>query len=260
VSDLIETLMSEASELAQAAGAVTLEAFRASALSVEIKADGTEVTSADRDAEHLIREEIKLRYPDHSILGEEEDDLIGDANLTWIVDPIDGTKGFVRGVPLYTTLLAVADELGPMVGVIHVPVLGSTLVAGRGMGCWLDGKRCKVSDRNNLNGALVNTSSYETFSSSALLALKASGAQMRAWGDAFGYYLVATGRSEAMIDPVCSPWDLAPMPVILEEAGGQFSNIEGGGSFQLDAPPDSISGLGTNRSIHNDLIEVMGSQ
>ena len=117
MSDLIETLMSEASELAQAAGAVTLEAFRASALSVEIKADGTEVTSADRDAEHLIREVIKLRYPDHSILGEEEDDLIGDANLTWIVDPIDGTKGFVRGVPLYTTLLAVADELGPMVGV-----------------------------------------------------------------------------------------------------------------------------------------------
>lgn len=255
----LEGLLTEASELAQAAGSLTLDWFRRSGLEIDSKVDGSEVTDADRSAERFIREELQRRHPSHSIIGEEQGGLFEPGNMTWIIDPIDGTRGFVRGVPLYTTLLAVADDSGPLVGVIHVPVLNSTVAAARGMGCWHDGQRCSVSTVSDLDGALVNTSSYDTFSDSALIALKTSNALMRTWGDAFGYYLVATGQAEAMIDPICSPWDLAPMPVILEEAGGKFTDFTGEGTFDLSAAPDSINGIASNGIIHDKLLDIMSS-
>ena len=255
----LEGLLAEASELAQAAGSLTLEWFRRSGLEIESKVDGSEVTEADRSAERFIRDEIQRRHPSHSVIGEEEGGLFEPDNMTWIIDPIDGTRGFVRGVPLYATLLAVADDSGPLVGVIHVPVLNSTVAAARGMGCWHDGRRCSVSTVSDLDGALVNTSSYDTFSSSALIALKTSKALMRTWGDAFGYYLVATGQAEAMIDPICSPWDLAPMPVILKEAGGKFTDFNGEAGFDLSADPDSINGIASNGILHNKLLDIMSS-
>ena len=256
----IDSLLADACELAEAAGALTLEWFRRPDLEVTTKIDGTEVTVADRAAERLIREELARRHPRHAVYGEEEGGAITSGGFSWIIDPIDGTRGFVRGVPLYATLLAVADDEGPLVGVIHVPALRSTIAAGRGVGCWLDGQRCSVSDRSGITGSLVNTSSYETFSDEALLALKGSGAVMRTWGDAYGYYLVASGQAEAMIDPICSPWDLAPMPVIIKEAGGRFTDIAGDAKLDLRAPADSINGLASNGLIHDQLLDALRDQ
>ncbi len=255
----LEGLLSEASELAQAAGSLTLDWFRRSGLEIESKVDGSEVTAADRSAERFIRTELKRRHPGHSVMGEEEGGSVQQGNITWIIDPIDGTRGFVRGVPLYATLLAVADDSGPLVGVIHVPALNSTVAAARDLGCWHDGQRCSVSTVSELDGALVNTSSFDAFTDPALMALKRSKALMKTWGDAFGYYLVATGQAEAMIDPICSPWDLAPMPVILDEAGGKFSDVNGEANLDLSAGPDSISGIASNGLIHDKLLEIMRS-
>lgn len=255
-----EELLTEAVELAQAAGALTLSWFRRSNLKIESKGDGSEVTEADRAAERFVREEISKRHPSHSVVGEEQGGSFEPGKLTWIVDPIDGTRGFTRGVPLYTTLLAIVDEAGPLVGVIYVPALNSTVAAARGMGCWRDGERCEVSGKQTLAGALVNTSSFDTFSDEALLALKGSRALMKTWGDAFGYYMVATGQAEAMVDPICSPWDLAPMPVILEEAGGQFTDIRGEASLDFGGGPDSISGVASNGYLHEELLAIMGSR
>ncbi|MBM35904.1 MAG: inositol monophosphatase family protein [Actinomycetota bacterium] len=259
MTESIEKLLADASDLAQQAGSLTLDWFRQTDLEVESKIDGTEVTDADRAAERFIREQLGHRYPDHAVYGEEEGGVIDPNKLTWIIDPIDGTRGFTRGVPLYSTLLAVVDDTGPIVGVIYVPALNSTVAAGRGLGCWLDGQRTSVSDTSQLKGALVNTSSYETFANEWLMALKGSGAMMRTWGDAFGYYLVAAGQAEAMIDPVCSSWDLAPMPVILKEAGGRFTDMTGESSIDLNAAPDSISGIASNGFLHDELLEVLKS-
>ena len=260
MTSTIDSLLADACELAEAAGSLTLKWFRQSNLKVDAKVDGTEVTAADRAAERFIREELARRYPHHAVYGEEEGGEIAVDGLSWIIDPIDGTRGFVRGVPLYATLLAVVDGDGPLVGVIHLPSLRSTIAAGRGSGCHLDGQQCWVTNRSDLDGSLVNTSSYETLSNTALLGLKASGAMMRTWGDAYGYYLVASGQAEVMIDPICSPWDLAPMPVIIEEAGGIFTDMKGNSELDFRAPPDSIDGVATNGLIHEQLLDALGDQ
>ena len=257
MSERLQDLLTEACDLAERAGSLTLNWFGQTTLEIESKADGSEVTDADRAAERFIREQLAVLHPDHAVRGEEEGGTVDPDRLTWIIDPIDGTRGFARGVPLFSTLLAVADSSGPIIGVIHVPILQSTVAAGRGIGCWFNGKRTYVSDISALSNALVNTSSFETFADSWLLGLKNSGAMMRTWGDAFGYYLVATGQAEAMIDPVCSPWDLAPMPVILEEAGGRFSDLAGEPYFDLNATSDSISGMASNGLLHDDLLEIL---
>ena len=227
-------------------------------LQVSRKGPGDFVTEADRRTEQILQEELSKARPGFGFLMEEAGEVKGqNADERWIIDPIDGTSGFTRGVPLFSTLLAVADSSGPMIGVVHIPVLQSTIAAGRGIGCWRDGKRTYVSQTPALQSALVNASAYNTFADSWLLGLKGAGATMRTWGDAFGYYLVAAGQADAMIDPVCSPWDLAPMSVIVGEAGGRFTDLTGNTSFDLNAPSDSISGVASNGLIHDDLLEIL---
>ena len=150
MTSTIGSLLAEACELAEAAGSLTLKWFRQPELDIAIKDDGTEVTTADRAAERFIREELARRHPHHAVYGEEEGGAITASGLSWIIDPIDGTRGFVRGVPLYATLLAVVDDEGPLIGVIHIPALDSTIGAGRGIGCWLDGQQCRVSERSGV--------------------------------------------------------------------------------------------------------------
>lgn len=246
-----EGLLAAARDIATAAGALTLRWFGRRDLGVTWKRDGTEVTEADRAAERLVRDRIAEQFPGDAIFGEEEGGSIRPDGRTWIVDPIDGTRGFVRGVPLYATLVALVDADGPLVGVIDLPVLGQTLAAGRGVGCWLGDHRCSVSDHPDLDGALVNTSDYNTFEPSRFEALRARGAMMRTWGDAYGYFLVATGQAEAMIDPVCETWDLAPMPVVMAEAGGAFTDVAGRPDYR------NRSGIATNGMVHADVVAAM---
>lgn len=252
--DATEALVGAAREIAADAGALTLRWFGRRDLGVTWKRDGTEVTEADRAAERLVRDRIGEQFPDDAIFGEEEGGAIRPKGRTWIVDPIDGTRGFVRGVPLYATLVALVDPHGPLVGVIDLPVLGQTLAAGRGTGCWLDDHRCSVSHHAELSGALVNTSDYNTFEPTQFEALRSRGAMMRTWGDAYGYFLVATGQAEAMIDPVCETWDLAPMPVIMSEAGGIFTDVDGRPEYR------NRNGIATNGVIHDAVVDAMAAR
>ncbi len=220
-------------------------------MAVEHKHDDTPVTEADRGAERLLRELLADAFPDDAVIGEEEDDTAGSSGRTWIIDPIDGTKAFTHGVPLYSTLLAALDEHGPVLGVICLPALPETVHAGRGLGCFLDGERCRVSDHATVEGAYVTASALRNWPPGALDATHGAGAFVRTWGDAYGYALVATGRVEAMVDHQAAIWDVAPMPVIIGEAGGRFTDLQGTDSITND------SGLATNGRLHDDVLALL---
>ncbi len=244
--------------LAREAGELTLTYFRGS-FDVERKSDDTPVTRADRESEQLIRDRIQEAYPDDGILGEEFDDVAGSGERTWVVDPIDGTQSFVAGVPLYAVLIALVDgaydgsEIDTervLLGVIHIPPLEETISAARGLGAfWQDGS-VRVSSRGELAGARVCTTDFADLHrrEPALAArLDHRAAFTRTWGDAYGYLLVATGRIDAMIDPIVSPWDIAPLPVIMEEAGGRFTDLHGRAVLGKSA-------IATNGRIHASIL------
>ena len=243
-------VMEAAVEIAQAAGTNTLPWFQAHDLAVERKTDGTPVTEADRATERIARELLTSRFPNDGVIGEEMAATPGSGDRTWYLDPIDGTKAFTRGVPLYSTLLAASDREGALLGVIHLPALGETVWAGRGRGCWWDGKPAHVSDRAELAGAYLMTSAVSHWPDGVLERAMDARVGVRTWGDGYGYALVATGRADAMVDPTAAVWDLAPMPVILGEAGGSFTDLGGSPSA------DGGSGLATNGKIHDALLAL----
>ncbi len=244
-------LLEEATSLLREAGELTLGWFRDESLDIEHKGDGTPVTAADKAAERFLRDAIARAHPDDTIIGEEEDDRVGTSGRRWIIDPIDGTKAFTRGVATYCNLLAIDDAEGPAVGVINLPALGETVHAGRGLGCFFNDRPTHVGTRTSLGGALVSSSSLGNWSDDLLLAARAQPLEIRTWGDGYGYALVATGRIDAMIDPEVALWDVAPMPVILTEAGGRFSAWDG------VTDPSRGSGVATNGAIHDELLALL---
>jgi histidinol phosphatase-like enzyme (inositol monophosphatase family) len=233
------------------AGEFTLEYFRRDDLAIDRKGDGTPVTAADRGAERLLREEIESRFPNDGILGEEEAEKPGTSGRRWIIDPIDGTKAFTHGVPLYSNLLALEDADGIALGVINIPALGETVYAGRGLGCFCNGAPARVNDTTDLGSSYVSTSGLGPWDDAALLRLKDAGCNIRTWGDGYGYVLVATGRIEAMVDPLAELYDLAPMPIILSEAGGRFTDFTG------TSTPGGGSGVASNGHVHDALLDVL---
>lgn len=215
-------------EIAQRAGALTLKYFGRS-IEVDTKSDMTPVTAADRAAEVLIREAVGLEFPNDKVFGEE---LGGeDAQERWVVDPIDGTKSFICGVPLFATLISYEVEGVAEFGVAHFPALGETVAAKRGFGCTLNGAKCTASTSNNLNEAAVAIGSLATAQDAGRLAgvmrLARAVRTMRTWCDAYGHCLVATGRIEAMIDPRVATWDISAIGPIVEEAGAMFLDFDG---------------------------------
>lgn len=248
----LSEILEVAQDAAYLAGKRTLAYFNAG-VQPDFKADDTPVTVADREAERVLRERILKSFPDHAILGEEEGETQGSAPYRWVVDPIDGTKAFVAGVPLYGVLIGVEKEGVPIVGVIYLPPLNDMVSAATGLGCHWNGRPCRVSEVKDLKDALVVSSSirrpqkrsgvYEVLADQVRLC--------RTWGDAFGYAMVATGRAEVMLDPVKAPWDVGPMPVILSEAGGQFSTWKG------DVDIYGPDGVGTNGYLHDQVIEIL---
>lgn len=209
------------------------------------------MTEADRAAEEYLRTELAARFPDDAVVGEEFGTTAGTSGRTWFIDPIDGTKAFSRGVPLYTTLLALIDEHGPAVGVIDAPAAGEQVAAGRGRGCTWNGASCEVSTIDSLPDATVTTSGYDYWTGEAVAAVKACGARMVTWGDGYGYILVATGRADVMIDPGLHPWDVAPMNVIIPEAGGQISDVAG------DDRPANGDVIATNGHLHPQVLAML---
>lgn len=253
VPSVDQSLVDFAVGVARDAGKLTTRWFASTELDVDHKADGTPVTEADRAAERYLRERLAEGHPEDTVIGEEEPPVEGSSGRRWILDPIDGTKAFTRGVPLYATLLAFDDEHGPAIGVIVLPALDQVVWAGRGRGCWWDGRRAEVSSTASLDGAYLMSSSYSHWDENLLLGVKRAGMVLRTWGDGYGYALVATGRADAMVDPEAELYDLAPMPLILAEAGGRFTSLDG------DPSPAQGSGIATNGRIHAALLNVTRS-
>jgi histidinol phosphatase-like enzyme (inositol monophosphatase family) len=244
-------LLATAVELVQRAGTLTLEWFRQRELVVDTKLDGTPVTEADRAAERFLREELGRRFPDDAIVGEEEPDHHGTSGRTWVIDPVDGTKAFTRGVPLYANLLALDDEHGPALGIVNIPALGELVAAGRGLGCTHNGRPCSVSSTTQVAGAYASTSGIDGWPLDMLDRVLAAQMKLRTWGDGYGYLLVATGRIDVMIDPAVAPYDVAAMRTILPEAGGRFTDLDG-----VDRA-DGGSGLATNGRLHDDVLALL---
>ncbi|MXZ84261.1 MAG: inositol monophosphatase [Acidimicrobiia bacterium] len=247
-------LLNEVVELTREAGRLTLRWFNDHELAVHRKNDGSPVTDADKAAEAFLRENLTKRFPDDAVIGEEFPEEEGTSGRTWIIDPIDGTRSFVRGVPLYTTLLAMIDQDGPAIGVAAVPGLDEAVWAGRGLGCYHNGRRCQVSSQAELSRSYLCASGFEWWPDGAFDRVRQTGARMRTWGDGYGYVLVATGRTEAMIDPGLNVWDIAPMLVIVPEAGGQVSQWNGTDT------PSAGDWLATNGNFHEELRSLLQNE
>lgn len=225
-----EDLMQAASELARLTGTAALR-YYGGVVDVETKGDGSPVTIADRTAERLAREWLALRFPADGILGEELGVAQPGARRRWIIDPIDGTGTFVRRVPLWGSLVAVAEGATILAGAAFFPAVGEMLAAAAGCGCWWNDVRCRVSTLSDLSAATVLTTDDRFRGKETRLRgwqnLAARSSVARTWGDCYGYLLVATGRAEAMIDDIVSPWDAAALQPIITEAGGVFTNWNG---------------------------------
>ena len=217
-------------EVAWRAGRATLAHYQ-TGISAETKPDESPVTAADRAAERVARDLIETRFPRDAIVGEEEGETRAGADRRWILDPIDGTRTFVRGVPFYGVLVALELDDDAVIGVMHFPALDETVYAARGLGCYWNGRRSLVSDITSLDEALVLTTDVENIEAQQRGAgwqrLRARAALCRTWGDCYGYALVATGRAEVMLDAQLSLWDAAALKPIIEEAGGVFTDWDG---------------------------------
>jgi len=246
-------LLQAAGELAALTGQTALEQFRRD-LTVETKLDGSPVTIADREAERRARDWLAQRFPEDGILGEEEGTTVGRSGRTWLLDPIDGTKSFVRGVPLWGSLVALVEQDRVVAGAAAFPAVGEHLVAARGAGCWHNGSRCRVSSQSELARATALTSEVERFATPetrrAWDALAHAVTVTRTWGDCYGYLLVATGRAELMVDVGLNPWDIACFVPIIEEAGGRITDLEGCGYPPLE------NAIATNMALADEVRRI----
>ena len=223
-------LMYAAADVARVAGDHAMRFFGAG-VDVETKGDGSPVTIADRGAEQVARAWIEARFPGDGILGEEFGLTRGDAPRRWVLDPIDGTKTFVRGVPLWGTLVACVAGDEVLAGAAYFPAVREMVAAAPGEGCWWNGARARVSDVASLDRAMVLTTDpkfgHRPERRDAWRALEDAAGLSRTWADCYGYLLVATGRAEVMVDAIVGDWDTAPLLPIVEEAGGAFTTWDG---------------------------------
>lgn len=238
----LRSFLEFATEAVWAAGQSTLGHFQAG-VEVEQKADASPVTVADRGAEQVLRALIGRRYPGHAILGEEYGHDGSGARHRWVIDPIDGTQSFIRGVPLYGVLLGLEIDGVPCVGVSHFPALNEMLAAARGEGCWWNGRRARVSRVDRLEDAGIGYSDGRMLAERmgpAWLDLQRATRVQRGWGDCYGHCLVATGRLDIMLDAAMNPWDCCALIPILQEAGGRFTDwtgrpiVDGGDAFSTN--------------------------
>lgn len=248
----LSQILAVASEAAYAAGRHTLAYFR-NGFQVERKGDGSPVTIADRESEALMRSIVARHFPTHTIVGEEAGTTEGDPNYRWILDPIDGTRTFVRGVPLYGVLAGVEVRGEPSVGVIYMPVLDEMVTAAKGEGCFVNGRPARVSSVDSIDKALLTATDEDMARerSGAYDRLGAAVEIRRTWADCYGYVLVATGRAEIAIDPVMAVWDTAPLLPIIEEAGGRFTSWRGERTIRGG---DSVA---TNGLLHDRALELL---
>ena len=221
-------------ELARASGDFIRPLHGRRDVAVEVKSDQSPVTLADRGAEELMRRMIKARFPAHGLLGEELGPENTDAEFVWVLDPVDGTKSFITGVPLWGTLIALLHHGQPVLGCIHQPVLNQ-LVIGDGVTTTLNGQpvRCrpttKLSDATLLTCDWLTPAQYQD--GAAFERLAKSARLCRTWGDAGGYLLLATGWADLVVDPIMNPWDIAALVPVIRGAGGVITDWAGGPAY-----------------------------
>jgi histidinol-phosphatase len=250
--------MDLALQLADLADTITLPRFRSVDLRVDSKSDGTPVTDADKRAESSIRQALRERRPDHAVVGEEFG-ADGDSDWRWYIDPIDGTKNFSRGVPVWATLIALRRGETPMCAVVSAPALRRRWWASRGDGAHDEaGVRLHVSNIAALDDAYVSCTDIRDFETTghdaAFRSLVSRCRHVRAFGDFWSHMLVAEGAIDVGIEPVVNAWDVAAVQLIVEEAGGRFSDFDGAPSI------DSGNAVASNGLLHEQVLALMQSR
>ncbi|MFQ5742866.1 MAG: inositol monophosphatase family protein [Acidobacteriota bacterium] len=253
----LRDLLAFAVEVAEGTGEVTLAHFR-SGVDIELKPDTSPVTVADREAERWARNLIEARFPADGIIGEELGSCRTEAPRRWILDPIDGTASYVRGVPLYGVLVAVEEGDQVVAGVLHFPALDETLAAARGEGCLWNGAPARVSEVERLHDALILCTDAEELErrghEPGWNRLRSRCSMVRTWGDCYGHALVASGRAEAMLDPILARWDAAALRPVVEEAGGVFTDWKGQATHRSD------HAISTNAALAGGVRELLGAK
>jgi histidinol-phosphatase len=250
----LRELLDSAVSLAREAGEITLRYFRRE-FETRLKGKDNFVTQADLEAEEHLRRRIAEEFPDDAVIGEEGGESAGSSGRRWIIDPIDGTYSFVHGVPFYGVLLGVEIEGEPTVGVINVPALGEIAYAARGLGCFWNGQRARVSQTAALEDALLLSTDFGTCErygyGPAADELQRRASMRRTWGDCYGYVLVATGRADVMLDPAMNVWDCAALLPVMEEAGGTFTDWRGRRSIH------SGNAVATNGILFEEVMRII---
>lgn len=240
---------------AKAGGAVALRYFR-TGVTVERKQDFSPVTVADREAEQEAVAVLQKAFPAYGVLGEEFGERDG-SGARWIIDPIDGTKSFIRGIPFFATLIALEEDGEITTGAVYAPATGDLLYAQRGAGAFDQNGPLRVSTVDNIHRAmlvfggvgLLRTRGYWP----AYERLVDNSGRQRAYGDYFGYTFIARGQAEAMIDIDLKPWDLAALKIIVEEAGGRFTDFDG------RATAFGGSAIASNGLVHDEIRRLIGN-
>lgn len=261
MTNLYDDDLALALELADAADAITLDRFEASDLKVKSKPDMTPVSDADVAVEQVLRERLAEARPGDSIVGEEFGGETVFEGRQWVIDPIDGTKNFVRGVPVWATLISLLVDGQPVLGVVSAPALARRWYAAQGSGAWRTFnkgslKRLEVSHVGELADASLAMSSLEGWKARGLqenfIALTERTWRLRGYGDFFGYCLVAEGAVDIAAEPEVSVWDLAALSVLVTEAGGTFSSLNG------EPGPHGGDAIATNGLLHDAARKVIG--
>jgi histidinol-phosphatase len=255
----LDAQLALALELADLADAVTLPRFRSDDLEVRHKADATEVTEADKRAEAVMRARLREARPDHAVLGEEEGLGGGQAGADvvyqWVLDPIDGTSNYVKGVPIWATLIALQHDGVSVVGVVSAPALGRRWWARTGCGAFADGQPIHVSSVDAIEQCHMAYASlgswYEYADGDAFVRLARRAWRTRGIGDFWMHMLVAEGGFDVACEPIVALWDLAAVQVIVEEAGGRFTDLAG------RAWPDGGSAVSTNGLLHDEVLAAL---
>jgi len=257
MNDPMQPFVQFAERLARESGALIMRHY-GGRLKAERKADKSPVTLADREAEKLLRGLIEKEYPKHQVLGEEEGQSGPDnADFQWVLDPIDGTKSFMHGVPLFGTLIALLKEGQPVLGVIHMPALGQLLLGCEGRPTTLNGAPVLVSETSELSEATVlytcTVNMRRQGMEERFRELEGRAHLVRAWGDCYGHLLVATGQADVMFDPVLSLWDVAALKPCVEGAGGLLTDRDGS-----TAIVNGQAAISTNGLLHQEVLDILG--
>ena len=251
-------------QAATEAGQLTLRYFRSSDLTIETKPDDTPVTRADKESEETLRAHLAKEFPNDAIVGEEFGTQSGSTDYTWYLDPIDGTKSFIRGIPLYGTMMGLEHRDEAVAGIIVFPALNEIIYAAKDHGAWwsdqldpIAPKQARVSNISRLADAYFTTTSSSSFweidKGAAYRRLTESATASRGLPDCYGHYLVATGRCEIMIDAVMNVYDNAPLQSIIQEAGGTFTDLKGNPTIH------GGNAVSTNGRLHDQVLEILNS-